>query len=213
VGCDEDVLFDRFPELTVVGDDFQSAFQLLKEMFSRGGTLYVCGNGGSAADAEHIVGELMKGFLLGRPLRNPVRDALGSLFGAAGVEMSENLQEGLPAVSLTGHPSLSTAFANDVAPELIFAQQLYALAKPGDALLAISTSGNSGNVVRALMMAKAMGVASLALTGRSGGKCAELADVAIRVPEDETYKIQELHLPIYHALCAMLEEDFYGGES
>lgn len=205
-------LFERFPELEVLRCEVHSAFETLKRMFNTGNTLFVCGNGGSAADAEHVVGELMKGFLLPRLLNSDMRETLSEMYGDAGLSIAENLQEGFPAVSLTGHPALSTAFANDVAPELVFAQQLYVLAKRGDALLVFSTSGNSKNVVKVLMMAKAMGVSTIAMTGRSGGECAKLADITIRVPEDETYKVQELHLPIYHALCAMLEEEFYGGE-
>ena len=212
MGYEKNILFDRFPELAPVEDDFLAAFQLLKETFDNGGTLFVCGNGGSAADAEHIVGELMKGFLLPRPVKNSIRESLAQSFGDEGSEMAANLQEGLPAVSLTGHPALSTAFANDNAPELVFAQQLYGLAREGDALLAISTSGTSKNIMKALMIAKTMGVSTISLAGADGRECAKLADVSIRAPEDETYKIQELHLPIYHALCALLEEEFYGGE-
>ena len=205
-------LFERFPELLVVEDEVDSAFQTLKNVFRAGGTLFVCGNGGSAADAEHVVGELMKGFLLPRRIKSETRNALFEMYGDAGLAIADNLQEGLPAVSLTGHPALSTAFANDVAPELIFAQQLYGLAKRDDALLAFSTSGNSENVVKALMMAKVIGVSTIAMLGRNGGECAKFADTVICVPEDETYKVQELHLPVYHALCAMLEEEFYGCE-
>ena len=204
-------LYERFPELNSLRVEIDSAFSMLKRVFEYGGTLYVCGNGGSAADAEHVVGELMKGFLLPRRMSDDVTNRLSQMYDAEGLDMVENLQGGLPAVSLTGHPALSTAFANDVAPSMIFAQQLSVLAKPGDALLAFSTSGDSSNVVKALMMGKAMGISSLAMTGRGGGRCARIADLSICVPEDETYKIQELHLPVYHALCAMLEEEFYGG--
>ena len=212
MGYSVDTLYDRFPDLKILKEDVESAFITLKRVFSDGGTLFVCGNGGSAADAEHVVGELMKGFLLPRRVYSSMSETLSGMYGDAGCEIAANLQEGLPAVSLTAHPALSTAFANDMAPELIFAQQLYALAKRGDALLAFSTSGNSENIIKTLMIAKAIGVSTIAMTGRGGGECAKLADITIRVPEDETYKVQESHLPIYHALCAMLEEEFYGGE-
>lgn len=212
MGYEMKVLYERFPALEPIAADVAAAYNLIKRSFETSGTLFVCGNGGSAADAEHVVGELMKGFLLARPIRGATRSALNDLYGRDGESMAEHLQEGLPAVSLTGHPALSTAFANDQDPELVFAQQLYALANPGDALLVFSTSGNSGNVVKALMLAKVLKVVTIAMTGSDGGKCAELADTAVRVPETETYKVQELHLPIYHALCAALEEDFYGDE-
>lgn len=202
-------LIRRHEALYTVKDAICQAFGMLKGCFSQGGTLFVCGNGGSAADAEHIVGELMKGFLLPRRQRGAMHDQLKALFGEEGRKIGAALQGGLRAVSLNGHPALASAFANDVDADLVFAQQLSVLAKPGDVLLGLSTSGNSRNVVKALRVAKAMGVMSIAMTGEKGGESANLADCAIKVPETETFLVQELHLPVYHALCAMLEEHFF----
>jgi len=202
-------LLRRHEALYTVKEAICQAFGTLKDCFSQGGTLFVCGNGGSAADAEHIVGELMKGFLLPRRQRGSLHDQLEGLFGEEGKKIALGLQGGLRAVSLNGHPSLATAFANDVDADLVFAQQLSVLAKPGDVLLGLTTSGNSRNVLKALRVAKAMGVKSVAMTGAKGGECVKLADCAIKVPETETFLVQELHLPVYHALCAMLEEHFF----
>jgi len=207
-----DSLFERFPALRAVEDRFQRAFGILRSTAASGGTIFTCGNGGSAADAEHIVGELMKGFLLDRPLSEKEVEAFETALGPLeGRQMAGALQGGIKAISLVGHPSLATAFANDADPAMVFAQQLHVLGSEGDALIAISTSGNSENVVNALKVAKAKKIVSVALTGADGGECAAIADAAITVPETETHKAQELHLPIYHALCAMLEEGLYGG--
>ncbi len=204
-------LFGRFPALAPVEESFDSAFELLSFAVDGGGTIFTCGNGGSAADAEHIVGELMKGFLLKRPLSEEHSNALLDACGRdEGKRLASALQGGIKAVSLVGHPSLATAFANDVDPSMVFAQQLHVLGTPGDALIAISTSGNSKNVLNALKVSKARGIASVALTGARSGECARWADTIIAVPEPETHRAQELHLPIYHALCAMLEEKFHG---
>ena len=202
-------LIHRHEALYTVKDAICQAFGTLKDCFSQGGTLFVCGNGGSAADAEHIVGELMKGFLLPRRGRGELQTKLEELFGEEVVKIGAALQGGLRAVSLNGHPALSSAFANDVEAELVYAQQLYVLGKAGDVLLGLSTSGNSKNVVKALCVAKAMGVKTVVMTGAGGGDCAKLADCAIKVPEKETFLVQELHLPVYHALCAMLEDFFF----
>jgi len=205
-------LFERFPALRAVETSLARAFDALRSTVATGGTIFTCGNGGSAADAEHIVGELMKGFLSNRSLSREEISVFESVLGPDDAKhFAASLQSGIKAVSLTGHPSLSTAFANDADPTMVFAQQLYALSEKGDALIAISTSGNSRNVLNALKVAKAKGVVGVALTGKGGGKCAEIADIVIAVPESETYKVQELHLPVYHTLCAMLEEEFYGG--
>ncbi|MBO7404479.1 MAG: SIS domain-containing protein, partial [Clostridia bacterium] len=166
-----------------------------------------CGNGGSAADADHIVGELAKGFLKKRPLPGELRDALAVY--PEGSTLADGLQGGLPAVSLHSQSALLTAFANDCDPALIYAQALYALARPGDMLLAISTSGNSQNVVNAAKLAKARGVTLLALTGERPSKLSDLADCIVRVGDTETYRVQELHLPVYHWLCAGVEETFF----
>ena len=207
-----DSLFERFPSLSAVEKQFQMAFETLRSTVADGGTIFTCGNGGSAADAEHIVGELMKGFILDRPLQQKETEAFELALGQEeGRQIANALQGGIKAMSLVGHPSLATAFANDADPAMVFAQQLHVLGTEGDALIALSTSGNSENVVNALKVAKAKKIASIALTGADGGECAETADATITVPETETHKAQELHLPIYHALCAMLEEEFYGG--
>ena len=203
-------LFERYPELKVSETSILDAFHLLKSIYSNNGTLFVCGNGGSAADAEHMVGELMKGFLLPRPVPSDLKHKLVEEYGEVGEVFADNLQGGLPAVSLNGHPSLSSAFGNDVDFEMTFAQQLYVLGTRGDVLIGFTTSGNSKNVLNAFRIARIMGIKTIAFTGSDGGACADLVDCSINVPERETYKIQELHLPVYHALCAMLEEEFYG---
>lgn len=189
-------LIKKHPQL--INLPIEDAFTMLKQVYSRGGKTLICGNGGSAADAEHIVGELMKGFLLPRKANNP---ALAHI---------EGLQGALPAIALTGHTALSTAFANDVNPNLVFAQQVYGYGRPGDALICISTSGNAENVIMAAKTAKALGVNVIGMTGATGGKLAEYCDVLLNVPETKTADVQELHLPLYHCLCAMLEEEFFG---
>lgn len=199
----------RYPVLGIVRDDVNKAYSLLEACYENGGKLLIAGNGGSAADAEHIVGELMKGFVKRRPLPKELKRALIDTDPIRGSELSEKLQQGLPAIALTNHAALSSAFANDVDGMLSYAQQVNGYGKEGDVFLGISTSGNSENVIYAAVTAKAKGMKVIGLTGRDGGKLAKLADVAIVVPEQETYKIQELHLPIYHALCLMLEDHFY----
>ena len=203
-------LFERYPELKISEQSILDAFHLLKSLYSNDGTLLLCGNGGSSADVEHMVGELMKGFLLPRKIPSDIKLNLIEEYGDAGEFLADNLQSGLRAISLNGHPSLATAYGNDVDFEMIFAQQLYVLGRGGDVLIGFSTSGNSQNVLNAFKIAKIMGIKSIAFTGGDGGACASLVDCCINVPETETYKVQELHLPIYHALCAMLEEEFYG---
>lgn len=199
----------RYPVLGIVRDDVNKAYSLLEACYENGGKLLIAGNGGSAADADHIVGELMKGFVKRRPLPKELKCALIDTDPIRGRELSEKLQQGLPAIALTNHAALSSAFANDVDGMLSYAQQVNGYGKEGDVFLGISTSGNSENVMYAAVTAKAKGMKVIGLTGRDGGKLAKLADVAIVVPEQETYKIQELHLPIYHALCLMLEDHFY----
>jgi len=205
-----DDLVIRYPDLTVCRADVAEAYRLISATYRNGGKLLVCGNGGSASDSEHIVGELMKGFMSRRPLSADRRSALAAAFPEEGAYLADHLQEALPAVSLASHTALMTAYANDVAPDMVFAQQVYGLAKPGDALLGISTSGNSGNVIRAVQVAKAFGITTIGLTGQPGGRLAELCDVTIRVPFSLTPDIQERHLPIYHTLCIMLEREFFG---
>ncbi len=198
----------RCPAITLCMGDIRRAADILIEAFSRGGTLYTVGNGGSSADADHIVGELAKGFLKKRPLP-PEQKAKLVLFGEPGRALADGLQAGLPAVSLHSQSALLTAFLNDADPGLVYAQALYALAKPGDVLLALSTSGNSENVVNAALLAKAAGVRVIALTGSRPSKLGDLADAAVRVGAEETYLVQELHLPVYHWLCAAVEEHFF----
>lgn len=203
-------LIDRYPKLIVCREDIIKAYEILEEAYLSGRKLLVSGNGGSASDSEHIVGELMKEFKLKRKMFSDQADALKSIDPELGLVLAENLQGALPAISLTGHSSLTTAFMNDAMPELVFAQQVNGYGKPGDVFLGISTSGNSKNVLYAAVNAKAKGLKVIGLTGAKESKLMKYADVCIRVPETETYKIQEYHLPVYHCLCLMLEENFFG---
>ena len=203
-------LADRYPNLQICKDDIKKAYDLLSQCFAGGNKLLVCGNGGSAADAEHIVGELMKGFKCQRKLNDNYKERLKNIDVEMGDKLAENLQGTLPAIALDGHIALSTAYMNDCDPQLCFAQQVNGYGKKGDVLLGISTSGNSKNVVYAAVTAKAKGMMVIGLTGEKNSKMSEMSDVCIRVPETETFKVQELHLPVYHCLCLMLENDFWG---
>ncbi len=205
-----DRLIDRYPKLIVCREDIWKAYLLLEEAYSSGRKLLVSGNGGSASDSEHIVGELMKEFKLKRRVFSDQAAALKEIDPELGQTLAEGLQGALPAISLTGHSSLTTAFMNDAMPELVFAQQVNGYGNAGDVYLGISTSGNSKNVLYAAVNAKAKGLKVIGLTGSMENKLMKFADVCIRVPETETYKIQELHLPVYHCLCLMLEERFFG---
>ena len=207
-----DELITRYPALSVCREDLVAAVRLLCDGYHGGHKLIVCGNGGSASDSEHIVGELMKGFLLPRKLGPEMAKRMHEACPEEAEYFLENLQGALPALSLVNQVALNTAFANDQAPDLSFAQQLLGMGNEGDVLLAISTSGNSTNVIYALQMAKVKGVKTIALTGKSGGKIHSrgLADVTIRVPDDETFRIQEYHLPVYHMLCIAAENEFFG---
>ena len=204
-----DALVQRVPGLNECAADIQAAFELLAAMYRGGGKLLICGNGGSAADSEHIVGELMKGYLSKRPLPDAVRRSFSAVFPDDGAYLADHLQGALPAISLVSQTSLLTAYANDVAADMFFAQQVYGYGRPGDGLLAISTSGNAANVVRALQVARVVGLRSIGLTGRKGGALKGLCDIAIRVPADETPAIQEYHIAVYHTLCEMLEREFF----
>ena len=204
------LLIERYPKLAVCKEDIRKAYELLEAAYQRGRKLLVCGNGGSASDAEHIVGELMKEFKLKRKVYGNHAATLKEIDPELGQVLADNLQGALPAISLTGHSSLQTAFMNDVVPELVFAQQVNGYGKEGDVFFGISTSGNSKNVLYAAVNAKAKGLKVIGLTGSKENKLMKYADVCIRVPETETYKIQELHLPVYHCLCLMLEEKFFG---
>lgn len=202
-------LVERYPVLDAVKDDVRKAYELLEACYEQGGKLLIAGNGGSCADAEHIVGELMKGFVKRREVSDSFAECLRNADEVRGVELAKKLQGGLPAIALTGHAGLSTAYLNDVDGDLIFAQQTYGYGRPGDVLIGISTSGNAKNVMYAMTVAKALGMKTIGLTGKDGGALKREADVSVVVPETETFKIQELHLPVYHALCLMLEERFF----
>ena len=202
-------LLERYPILEEQKDNILEVYQILEESFEKGNKLLVAGNGGSAADAEHIVGELMKGFVKSRPLDESILSELDKVDKNEGRAIGEKLQGALPAIALVDHVALSTAFLNDVDPLLGFAQQVNGYGKEGDVFLGISTSGNSKNILSACTIAKAKGMKVVGLTGGMGGKLKETADAVIIVDEMETYKIQELHLPVYHTLCLMLEERFF----
>ena len=207
-----DLLILRYPQLIVAKDCIVEAYQILEESYTNDGKLLVAGNGGSAADAEHIVGELMKGFVNPRKLEAEYSDALITVNKELGRVLSENLQGALPAIALDGHLALTTAYLNDCEPLLCFAQQVNGYGRKSDVFLGISTSGNSKNILYAATVAKAKGMKVIGLTGEKDSKLSEMSDVCIQVPETETYKIQELHLPVYHCLCLMLEDTFFGKE-
>lgn len=202
-------LIDRYPELSSCREQIQAAFEMIKDCYEQEGTLLICGNGGSASDAEHIVGELMKEFARKRPIPEEMKEMLKAVAPEDGEAIANSLQGSLPALSLTGGLALTSAYANDANPVMGFAQQVYGYGKEGDVLLGISTSGNSKNVVYAMEVAKAKGMETIALTGESGGRLKDIADVCICAPAKETADVQELHLPIYHTLCRMLEEAFF----
>ena len=203
------VLCERYPVLKSVENEIIEAYLLLEESYKNGGKLLIAGNGGSAADAEHIVGELMKGFKLSRKLQEDFADKLIKENSEFGTVLAQNLQGALPAIALDGHPALSTAYMNDCEPILCFAQQVYGYGKAGDVFLGISTSGNSKNILYAATTARAKGMKVIGLTGAKNSKLDQMCDVCIKVPQTETYKIQELHLPVYHCLCLMLENEFF----
>ena len=207
-------MLDRFIEknvdLEICKEEIHSAYRLLCECFGNGGKVLIAGNGGSSSDAEHIVGELMKGFRLKRELKQEERISLLELDEMEGKYLEEHLQGALPAISLSCHSSLTTAISNDVNGDMIFAQQIQGYGRKGDVFLALSTSGNSRNVLLASIVAKSKGMKVIALTGSDGGKLAQKADVCIKAPSKETYEIQEYHIAIYHLICLMLEKYFFG---
>lgn len=205
-----DLLVDRYPKLAVCRDDIIKAYGIMEEAYESDHKLLIAGNGGSAADSEHIAGELMKRFKTPRPVPVEFKEKLLSIDPARGENLAKNLERGLMAIPLVAHEALTTAYINDVDGLGVFAQQLYGFGRPGDVFLGISTSGNSKNVMSATVVARALGIKVIGLTGKSGGELAKVADVSIRVPETETYMIQELHLPVYHCLCLMLEDRFFG---
>ncbi len=200
-------LIIKHPALFVCKEEILQVFEIAKQTYERGGKILVCGNGGSAADSEHIVGELMKNFKKCRKADEGLLSRLEDCEESK--KLKEVLEGNLPAISLTSHISLTTAYSNDKEPSAVFAQQLSGLGNEGDTFIAISTSGNSLNCVYACLVAKAKGLKTVALTGEKDSRLSALSDVCVKVPETETYKIQEYHLPIYHALCAMLEEELF----
>ena len=202
-------LIDRYPTLALCESDIENATSMIISCYENGGKLLLAGNGGSSADADHIVGELMKGFMKKRELTDSQKAEMKEKCQDISDETLAKLQNALPAISLSSFSALNTAFSNDVDADLVFAQGVFGLGKPNDVLIAISTSGNSKNVVEAAKVAKAIGVKVITLTGKSGGVLKNLADITIAVPESETYKVQELHLPVYHSICAEIESHFF----
>jgi D-sedoheptulose 7-phosphate isomerase len=202
-------LISTYPELDVCAADIQAAFEALRDCYRRGGKVLTCGNGGSAADAEHIVGELMKGYLLKRPVPEEMHAKLLSTNPENGDYLAQHLQGGLPAISLVSQTSLLSAISNDTAADMVYAQQVYVYGREGDAVLGVSTSGNARNVIHAMEVGRTLGLHTIGLTGPTGGVLKPLCEVCICVPADNTPAIQERHLPIFHVLCAMLEEEFF----
>ena len=203
-----DLLMERYPCLAEARGDIEAAIEAILTMHRGGGKLLLCGNGGSAADSSHISGELLKGFLL---KREPEGEELARLQSNPTLApYATQLQRGICAIALPDQSAVLTAFSNDVKPEAMYAQLVYAMARRSDVFLGLSTSGNSQNVVLAAACAKALGIVSIGMTGQGGGQMAALCDILIRVPETETYKVQELHLPVYHTICAQVEETLFG---
>jgi D-sedoheptulose 7-phosphate isomerase len=203
-------LIRRYPKLLSVKDEIQKAADCLISCYQQERKVLICGNGGSCSDSDHIVGELMKGFEHNRPLGESLKNQLSVFGGERGMYLAEKLQPGLPAISLTAHSALITAIANDTDADLIFAQQVVGFGNDGDVLIGISSSGNSQNVVDAIITAKAKRMVVIGLTGETGGKMKTFCDIMINVPERHTAFVQELHLPVYHTLCLMVENYFFG---
>lgn len=196
----------RYPALAHLKDDIKTVVDLLLKCYQDEGTIYTCGNGGSAADSEHMVAEIMKGFRLKRRLTKGQTQEIAEVYPDEAMEIAQNLEQSIPAISLVSNSALLTAFANDVDPDYIFAQQIFGLGKQGDILVAISTSGNSVNVVNAAKVALARKLKVIALTGEGGGKLKEHASITIHAPSNDVARIQEYHLPIYHCICSMIED-------
>ena len=203
-------LLNRYTKLDYLKDTILKATDAIIQTYKNGGKVLVCGNGGSCSDADHIVGELMKSFEGRRPLENSLQSKLREISPDRGKMLAERLQQGLPAISLTAHQSLITAIANDIHGDVIYAQQVVGWGNAGDILIGLSTSGNSKNVLDALIVAKAKGLTTSGLTGKTGGKMNEWCDIHINVPETRTAYVQELHLPVYHAICMMVEKEIFG---
>ena len=205
-----DLLIERYPILAECRQSIIDAYLIMEETYEHDGKMLIAGNGGSAADSEHIAGELMKRFKTPRPVTPEFAEKLKAIDPVRGEQLAKNLERGLMAIPLVAHEALTTAYINDVDGYGVFAQQLLGFGRPGDVFLGISTSGNSKNVIPATVVARALGMKVIGLTGAKGGELAQVADVAVRVPETETYMIQELHLPVYHCWCLMLEDKFFG---
>lgn len=203
-------LLERYQKLSECAEDIIRARELMSKTVRAGGKILICGNGGSSADADHIVGELMKGFLLKRKMPADVSADFRAALGEEAEDFINLLQRGIPAISLSAQSAICSAFINDVDPDMIYAQMVFGYGKKEDLLIAISTSGNSKNTVNAAKCAKALGIATLALTGKDDSHLSRICDVTVKAPETETFKVQELHLPIYHYLCAAVEEEFFG---
>ncbi len=208
----EKSLYERFPVLSDVEKDMESVVSMMLETNKSGGKILLCGNGGSCADCDHIVGELMKSFMYERKPDANVVKKLATQFGGETEKVAACLQTGIPAISLPSQSAVLTAYLNDVAPEYVYAQLVYGYAKENDMLLALSTSGNSKNIVNAVKVAKALGIKAASITGLNESELSKICDVCIRVPETETYKVQELTLPVYHHLCATVEKKLFGGK-
>lgn len=205
-----DMLMARYPQLERIRENIIDAYLIMEECYENGGKLLIAGNGGSAADSEHIAGELMKRFKILRPVSEEYAEQLKAVDPVRGEALAKNLECSLMAIPLVAHEALTTAYINDVDGLGVFAQQLFGYGRKGDVFLGISTSGNSKNVMNATVVARASGIKVIGLTGASGGELSSVSDVAVKVPETETYMIQELHLPIYHCWCLMLEDHFFG---
>ncbi len=208
-GCIEE-LIERYPKLNGIKSSVIDGYLLLERAYEKNGKILIAGNGGSAADCEHIAGELMKRFRIPRRIPRKLSEKIMAVDPVLGASLVNNLEQPLMAIPLVAHEALTTAYINDVDGLGVFAQQLYGYGRSGDVFLGISTSGNSRNILYATIVAKALDIGVLALTGNTGGELAKVADVAVVVPETETYRIQELHLPIYHCWCQMLEIHFFG---
>ena len=205
-----DLLMQRYPVLESCRQDIIDGYLVMEEAYENNHKLLIAGNGGSAADSEHIAGELMKRFKTPRKVSDEFAKKLCEVDPDRGPSLADNLECGLMAIPLVAHEALTTAYINDVDGLGVFAQQLFGYGREGDVFLGISTSGNSKNVMSATVVARALGIKVVGLTGANGGELASVADVVVKVPETETYMIQELHLPVYHCWCLMLEEHFFG---
>lgn len=202
-------LCERYPALSGLKTSVSHAADRIIRCYRHGGKVLICGNGGSSADADHLAGELMKSFELQRPLDKSLKDRLQLISNKRGTYLSEKLEHALPAISLSSHTALTTAISNDMDPSVIFAQQIMGYANEGDILVAISTSGNSANVIDACIVAKALNLCVIAITGKTGGKMKQYCDILVNVPETRTAQVQELHLPILHTICRIVENHFY----